>query len=207
MKIQLALDRLTIAEAIHVASAASPFVDWIEVGTSLIKEFGMESIRAMRSAFPNHTILADMKTFDNAVYEMEICFQAGANVATVMGAAPLSTIQLCKQVADEQGAHLMIDLLSTNSEKRSTFAHMTDVTWCYHVSKDEQESQGSSASGIRVDGEMAGIHVAVAGGVRLGTIDELKSAGVDVVIVGTAITKADDVAKAAKEFSDAVRGQ
>ena len=50
MKIQLALDRVTIEEAIILAKLAEPSVDWIEVGTSLIKEYGIESIHFQSSA-------------------------------------------------------------------------------------------------------------------------------------------------------------
>ncbi|MGA9173277.1 MAG: orotidine 5'-phosphate decarboxylase / HUMPS family protein, partial [Thermoactinomyces sp.] len=99
MKLQLALDRLTVSEAIKIADQVKAEVDWIEVGTSLIKEYGMSSVKALREAFPDHIIVADMKTFDNAAYEMEICFAAGADVATVMGAAPVETIELCFNVA------------------------------------------------------------------------------------------------------------
>ena len=75
MKIQLALDRLTIEEAIAIAEKAEQEIDWIEVGTSLIKEFGVKSIEEMKKRFPNKTIVADIKTFDNAKYEFEMCFQ------------------------------------------------------------------------------------------------------------------------------------
>ncbi|GMA62685.1 hypothetical protein GCM10025859_31250 [Alicyclobacillus fastidiosus] len=56
-----------------------------------------------------------IEAFDNAAYEMKMCFEAGANVATVMGAAPIATIELCKRVADECGAHVVIDLLNVGS--------------------------------------------------------------------------------------------
>ncbi|WP_025698066.1 orotidine 5'-phosphate decarboxylase / HUMPS family protein, partial [Paenibacillus forsythiae] len=88
MKIQLALDRMSIEEAADMVRRTEPYIDWIEVGTSLIKEFGMASVEALKREFPHKTIVADMKTFDNAQYEFELCFGAGADVATVMGAAP-----------------------------------------------------------------------------------------------------------------------
>jgi len=42
MKIQLALDRLSIQDAVKMAKLVETEIDWIEVGTSLIKEFGMQ---------------------------------------------------------------------------------------------------------------------------------------------------------------------
>ena len=47
--------------------------------------------------------------------------------------------------------------------------------------------------------------MAVAGGVKLNNIAYLKSAAVDIAIVGGAITKAEDIRGAARAFSDAAR--
>ena len=204
MKIQLALDRLTIAEAVTMASAAAPYVDWIEVGTSLIKEFGIASVSELRRAFPKHIIVADMKTFDNAVYEMELCFSAGANVATVMGAAPKATIAACKDVADRFGGQIMVDLLATDRAKRDQLQDIQDVTWCYHVSKDEQELDGQTVRAIEYYRHPVGVQVAVAGGVTLDMIPSLKMEGVNVVVIGSAISKAANPSTAAKEFYDAI---
>ncbi len=204
MKIQLALDRLTVAEAVTMASVAAPYVDWIEVGTSLIKEFGMASISELRRAFPKYIIVADMKTFDNAVYEMEMCFSSGANVATVMAAAPKATVVACKDVADKFGGHIMVDLLATDRKKREQLHDIQDVTWCYHVSKDQQEFGGQTARAVEVYQHPIGVQVAVAGGIALDMIPSLKMKAVNVVIVGSAILKTSDPAAAAKAFYEAV---
>lgn len=52
MKIQLALDRMNMEEAIEMARSVEASIDWIEVGTSLIKEFGVNSIKEMKNHFP-----------------------------------------------------------------------------------------------------------------------------------------------------------
>ncbi|WP_245837250.1 orotidine 5'-phosphate decarboxylase / HUMPS family protein [Virgibacillus phasianinus] len=89
MLLQLALDRFTVEEAIQLAYETRDQVDWLEIGTSLVKEFGMESIQKFRYAFPAKTLVADMKINDNAKYECKLAFDAGADVVTVMGASPL----------------------------------------------------------------------------------------------------------------------
>jgi 3-hexulose-6-phosphate synthase len=61
-------------------------------------------VKPIKKAFPDKIIVADMKTFDNAKYEFELCFQAGADVATVMGAAPLVTVEACMDAAIQFGA-------------------------------------------------------------------------------------------------------
>uniref|UniRef100_UPI00046EB5CF orotidine 5'-phosphate decarboxylase / HUMPS family protein n=1 Tax=Paenibacillus zanthoxyli TaxID=369399 RepID=UPI00046EB5CF len=147
MKIQLALDRMSIEEAAAMVRRTEPYIDWIEVGTSLIKEFGMASVEALKREFPHKTIVADMKTFDNAKYEFELCYGAGADVATVMGAAPPVTVALCMDTARRMGKQVMIDLLHTSSEQQRELARHHGAIHCLHVSKDQQEG-----GGLRLEG-------------------------------------------------------
>lgn len=46
----------------------------------------------MRKAFPDRTILADMKTVDTGAIEVEMAAKAGADVVIVLGSADDSTL-------------------------------------------------------------------------------------------------------------------
>ncbi|MCM3787289.1 orotidine 5'-phosphate decarboxylase [Domibacillus indicus] len=196
MNIQLALDRMAIEEAIGMAAAAEEYVDWLEVGTSLIKEFGMDSVRAMKKAFPNKVIVADMKTNDNAQYECRLCFEAGADIATVMGTSPLVTIEACIAEAEKRGKQMMIDLLHTTPAQQEMLSRYNAIL-CLHTSKDEQEL-GTKQN--RETGLQAGLKRAVAGGITLESLPAYKKMNPLVFIIGSAITKAEDPARAAAAF-------
>lgn len=210
MNIQLALDRMTIPEAIRMARTVREHVDWIEVGTSLIKEFGMDSVTALKREFPEKTVVADMKTFDNARYEFELCFKAGADVATVMGAAPMVTVEACMDTAAKFGRTAMIDLLHTSEEQKAALYRFTDAILCYHVSKDEQEQAGQAlqsgglAGGIKAP---AGMKTAIAGGITLASLPGFMACDPHVIIVGSSITKADDPREAAFRFRNVINKQ
>ncbi|MFY4775658.1 3-hexulose-6-phosphate synthase [Metabacillus sp. RGM 3146] len=204
MLIQLAIDRLSIEAGIETANKAREHIEWIEVGTSLIKEYGMESVRRFKEAFPDKSIVADMKTMDNAVYEMKICLEAGADVATVMGSAPYETIAACVKEADHYGKKIMIDLLNTDDVKMKQLLAFKNVIFCFHVSKDIQELGKPPKLTIQRP-EGLSQKIAAAGGITLQTFDELAAAFPDVLIIGSAITKAEDPALAAKEFADKIQ--
>lgn len=200
MNIQLALDRMTIHEAIERAAAAEQYIEWIEVGTSLIKEFGMDSVRALRKAFPDKVIVADMKTNDNAQYECQLCFEAGADVATVMGNAPFVTIQACIAEAKKRNKHMMIDLLNTTPAQQKALSRC-DAIFCLHTSKDEQElGAGENGGSVLEDG----VQIAVAGGITLGNLHDYLKIKPSVLIIGSAITKAEDPGRAAAAFKEKV---
>jgi 3-hexulose-6-phosphate synthase len=205
VKIQLALDRFSIEDAIKIASQASQYVDWIEVGTSLIKEFGVQSILSIRKAFPDKVIVADIKTFDNAEYEMNLCFDAGADVATVLGAASAVTIDKCVRSAIEKEKQIMIDLASVAPEKWVSMPVGDHIVWCLHVSKDEQE-----ALHVRQEGEHAALQqvpvrptIAIAGGITKESVPLLSPLMPDIAIVGSYITKARDPHEASRKVREA----
>jgi len=211
LNIQLALDRFEIERAIAIARLAAPYVQWIEVGTSMIKQFGMDSVRAVRRAFPDHIVVADMKTFDNAAYEFDMCFDAGADAATVMGAAPPITVEACMNVGARRGKRVMIDLLQTTEEEQVLLTAYRDAVFCVHVSKDEQELAAGGGT-LACAGERSpllrlkrqGLLTAVAGGITLDALPGLTALRPDVVIVGSAITLADDPAGAAGAFQESL---
>ncbi len=107
-----------LKKLLPLAKLAEPSVDWIEVGTSLIKEYGIESIYKIKQAFPDKTIVADIKTIDNAEYEFTMYYQAGADVATVMGVSPSPTIETCANVSEKWNKKMMVDLLNTSSNSQ-----------------------------------------------------------------------------------------
>ncbi|MEH7418774.1 3-hexulose-6-phosphate synthase [Neobacillus drentensis] len=203
MKIQLALDRMEIAEAIELTRKVEDSIDWIEVGTSLIKEFGVVSVKELKQAFPAKTVVADIKTIDNARYEFEMCFEAGADVATVMGVSPLVTIDACMEVARRYKKKVMIDLLNTSAEQKRALMKYKEAIFCDHVSKDEQEEAGSQNRGAK-GGQLLNnpaIQVAAAGGITLESIGALRATlNPAVAIIGSAITKAENPAEAAAKF-------
>jgi 3-hexulose-6-phosphate synthase len=213
MQLQVAFDRLTLDDAIHIARQVQPHADWIEVGTSLIKEFGMASVRQLRQAVQKAQLLADMKTIDNARYEFDLCFAAGADAATVMGAAPDATIATCVQLAQEQGKQVMIDLLNTSEQRQQALLTYDGAIAGIHVSKDVQESgqaagQNKSAIAARLPDWAANRPVSIAGGIRLNDIPALAAQAPDaILIVGSAITQADDPAETARAFATAIASQ
>jgi 3-hexulose-6-phosphate synthase len=206
MKIQLALDRMEISEAIELTRKVEESIDWIEVGTSLIKEFGIASIKKMKQAFPDKTIVADIKTIDNARYEFEMCFEAGADIATVMGVSPLVTIDACMDVAKRYNKKVMIDLLNTSDQQKSDLMKYKDAVFCEHVSKDQQEELGTDSHGaMKNDLYDPSMTIAVAGGITFASLDHLrKTLNPAIAIIGSAITKADNPGMAAAKFKQLI---
>lgn len=205
-KLQLALDLLEIDRAIRIAEETSGYIDWIEAGTPLIKSEGMAAVRAIRQAFPDRTIIADMKTMDTGAIEVEMAAKSGADIVVMLGSADDSTIVDAVRSARKYGVALMADLLSAdNPVDRAKELEELGIDYiCVHVGIDQQMKGMDALDILGKVVDVVDIEVAVAGGLTPETAASSASAGADIIIVGGAITRSDDAAAAAHAIRDAI---
>ncbi|MFA5102339.1 MAG: 3-hexulose-6-phosphate synthase [Candidatus Thermoplasmatota archaeon] len=198
--LQVALDLLNADRALTIAQAAvTGGVDWLEAGTPLIKSEGMDIIRQLRDAFPDTTIVADMKTMDTGALETEMAAKAGANVICLLAAADDSTIGDAVKSARKYGVKLMVDLLGApDLIKRAEALETLGVDYlCIHVGIDEQMHGKTPKQVLTSLVQHTNLPIAVAGGLNSETVAEMLQGGASIIIVGGAITKAKDVTNAA----------
>lgn len=200
MKIQLAVDRVTLEEAITIIEQAHPHFDIIEVGTSLFLDYGLESVRQIRSCF-DQPILADFKTMDEAEYEFNQIYSNGADIATVMGATSLDTIRICQRVAQKYNKAYMIDIMEVSDEKIKELAEFKDAIIALHLPKDKNADLRTYIEDF-VSKHQLDNQLAAAGGITLEDLPYLKEAGIEIAIVGSAITKNEDIEQTAKQFKE-----
>ncbi|WP_371805301.1 orotidine 5'-phosphate decarboxylase / HUMPS family protein [Candidatus Lokiarchaeum ossiferum] len=83
---------------------------FIEAGTPFIKREGMAGIRLIRRYWRG-VIVADLKSSDGAVDEVYMTAINGANAATVMGSAPVETLNHFINACSERKMYSMVDML------------------------------------------------------------------------------------------------
>ena len=77
MKLQIALDDITLEDALVLVGKVRDYIDIIEIGTPFVYEYGMQAVRTMKEHFPDKEVLADMKIMDAGFYEAEEALKAG----------------------------------------------------------------------------------------------------------------------------------
>lgn len=205
--LQLALDFFELPRALKLADEVVNFgVDWIEVGTPLIKSEGLEAVRVFRKKFPKHFIVADMKTMDTGRLEMELAAKAGANLATVMASASRSTIKECIEAGKNYGFYVCVDLLEASNPVESAKIAEELGAYCVgvHIPIDAQMKGEEPFEIIKKVREVVNIKIAAAGGLNSENAPLAVKAGADVIIVGGAITKADNAVEAVKKIRQAI---
>ena len=65
MKLQLALDDITLEDALSLVRTVRDYIDIIEIGTPFVIEYGMEAVRVMKKwSSRKMEILADLKIME-----------------------------------------------------------------------------------------------------------------------------------------------
>jgi 3-dehydro-L-gulonate-6-phosphate decarboxylase len=109
-QLQVALDYISLPQALVMAALVAPEVDIIEIGTPLCKAAGIDAITAMREICPDKLILADFKTPDVGGLEATMAFDAGADMITVIGGAATATVKEAFAVAQQRNKVMLMEL-------------------------------------------------------------------------------------------------
>ncbi|HEX6499138.1 MAG TPA: orotidine 5'-phosphate decarboxylase / HUMPS family protein [Micromonosporaceae bacterium] len=200
MEIQVALDRMSLDQARRITAEVAAHVDWIEVGTSLLKEYGKAGLQAVVESAGATPVLADLKTVDDVRWELALAYGAGARSVTVLGLAPRVTVDTAVEVSAEWGRELVVDLMGLDDGQIAALAAGLPgtVVLAAHVSKD---AQAAGERALTLLGPWAaGRRVALAGGLTAADLPGLVDWPDLRVIVGSAVTKASDPLDAVREL-------
>jgi len=205
--LQIALDVVSIEDALTIAEeAVAGGANWLEAGTPLIKNHGMVAVKKLKAAFPETTIVADMKTIDTGDIEVEMAAKNGADVVIILGMAQDMTIKRAVNSANAHGVKLMADLMGVEEKaRRARELKRLGVDFVLlHTPLDIQrvmlEKVDAAVHELKELIEAVDMPVAAAGGITLETAPVLRDIGVSIFVVGRAVTKAKDVPGTVRRF-------
>ncbi|MDP6778415.1 MAG: orotidine 5'-phosphate decarboxylase [Candidatus Latescibacteria bacterium] len=187
--VQVSLDLTTIEEAIETSeTAVEAGVDWLEAGTPLILAEGLHGVKALRERFPDHPIVADLKTMDGGYLEAEMMAKAGANIVVVMARAHEATIRCVVQAGRDYGVKVMGDDLGC--EDKPVAARMMEDLGVdfivHHLGYDER----NMVSGLNVMSDLedvvraVSIPVQAVGGLTIPEAISCPAHGAPLVVLG-----------------------
>jgi 3-hexulose-6-phosphate synthase len=139
--VQISLDLTSLSEALDTAAiAVEAGVDWLEAGTPLLLAEGLHAVEGLHKKFPNHPIVADLKTMDGGYLEAEMMAKAGASFVVVMGRAHEATIRRVVDAGRDFGCKVMGDNLG--ADDRIENARWLESLGCdviiHHIGYDER---------------------------------------------------------------------
>jgi bifunctional enzyme Fae/Hps len=201
--VQIALDMPDI-DALKKVVYQLPKSDRIlfEVGTPLVKRYGMEVIREIRKFAKDAFVIADLKTLDVGQVEVDLAFNETADAVVVSGLASSSTINKFIYESKRLGIYSSVDMMEVN-DPLGVLKGLDDTPDIVILHRGiDEESKGKTRWQVIQDikNELPGTKIlfSVAGGIREETAKEALKKGADILIVGRYITQSKDVEKAAR---------
>ena len=206
-ELQIALDG-ELDAALDILAQVEACVDIAEVGTPLVFREGMNAVRQIRSAYPDLSVLADLKIMDAGEAEADIAFAAGAERVTVMALASDATITGALRSAERHGKQVMIDMMQVArpiSRARQLLELGCDLL-CLHTAHDMQAAHGSPYVALaQMRESLPGARLAIAGGIALPSLERILPHEPQVIIVGSGITAAAQPGLVARQFHERLR--
>jgi 3-hexulose-6-phosphate synthase len=202
--LQIALDK---PEHLAWLPRLKPFADIIEIGTPLLKRFGIGAIATARELCPDVPVLADTKTVDGGQFEADMVFGAGAALMTVLSCASSATHEVVGRRAEHFGASVVVDTITQSGQAELLPAgasfHASFAYVAVHSPTDARLAGDASTAHIDAVRQMhqRGFRVSLAGGIGPATLDAVIAVAPEIVVVGSAITEADKPEEVAQWIS------
>jgi len=221
-RVQLSLDLQTMADALPTAEiAVRAGIDWLEVGTPLILGEGLHAVAALHEKYPNHPIIADLKTMDAGYLEAEMMFRNGASFVVVMGQAHEHTIREAVRAAREYDGYVMGDVMLCPDKvamAKKMEAMGVDVV-IVHTGLDERHAEKgkSPLDDLKAIRAAVKIPLQAVGGLSIDQAARCPELGASLVVIGAPLAvadyelkpgaDADTLFETIKSFVDRVKGR
>lgn len=201
MFLQVAVDLVSLPQAVAMLQKVAPNVDIIEVGTPFIKQEGLGAVSIIKSLYGDKKILADMKTMDAGQLEAQLAFDAGADYMTVLSVAADATIAGAVGVARQKQRAVIADMIgSPDPLARALELEALGVNGVeVHCGLDQQAQGHCSWETAKEIIRRLKIPVSIAGGINPGSVLSVAEMGAAVAVMGAAIYGAVDPGAAARE--------
>ena len=187
--VQISLDLTSLDEALDTAAiAVDAGVDWLEAGTPLLLAEGLRAVQGLRSRFPDHPIVADLKTMDGGYLETEMMAKAGANLVVVMGRAHEATIRRVVDAGRDFGVKVMGDNLAAD-DRVACARRMEDLGVdfiVHHIGYDERRMVTGLSPMDELDAVVGAVSIPVqaVGGLSITQAIACPSHGAPLVVLG-----------------------
>jgi len=177
----------------------------LEVGTPLIKKYGVKVIGELRSLYRDMFVIADLKTLDVGKVEVDLAFEETADGATVSGLAPVETLDAFVYETRKLGMYAIVDMMGVENPiaKLQSLKELPEIV-LVHRGIDVEKRGGSvrweQIQAIKNAFKDRKLLIAVAGGITADTARDAINSGVDIIVVGRFITQSKDIERSVREF-------
>jgi len=202
MKLQIKYSLPDFAQALLIAEQTAHLADIIEVGSLLIFQEGVKAVSIFKNKFPDKEIYADAKIAEKGDVATKLFAQAGAQYISVLAGAPYNIVKKAAVAAAEYKARIILDFINATSIGQAAIdaktlgasglflhRHFQGSNNLADLENDWQQIRDNSKLPIFIEGH-----------INQEILKQLIALRPEVVVVGSAITEADNPVQEAEKF-------
>jgi len=110
MRLQLAIDHGKEHEILAVVEKVASEVDIVEIGFPMVVTYGLGLVKKIREMVPAKPICVDVKVYHGGTGVASRCFDAGANIVSVLSVAPDPVIKKLVEKAKIYDGEILCDM-------------------------------------------------------------------------------------------------
>lgn len=200
-QLQAALDLFSLEDALALLRKVGPYVDVVEVGTPLMVAEGARAVSAIKAAWPDVCVFADIKVMDGGSEVPRSVIDAGCDRFSVLAAADDATVAAATDLAHGCGVEVLLDFCAVGdlSARAAELAPLGCDVLCCHVGFDRQATGADPVEELRALSAQTAPK-AVAGGIGLGSLGRALESDASIVICGGSLYNAADPEAVAREM-------
>ncbi|KPV64053.1 MAG: Bifunctional enzyme Fae/Hps [Candidatus Bathyarchaeota archaeon BA1] len=182
----------------------------LEVGTPLLKKYGVRVIRDLREVAKDIFMVADLKTLDVGRVEVDLAFEETADAVVASGLAATATLNSFIYEARRLGIYAVVDMMEVEDpiQKLQSLKEFPDVVIMHRpidVEETGETLRWEFIKEIRDAFKDKKFLVAVAGGITPEIARQALTNGADIIIAGRYVTQSRDIERSVREFLELTR--
>jgi 3-keto-L-gulonate-6-phosphate decarboxylase len=207
--VQVAFDVPSVGTALDVLAAIAPEADIVEAGTVLCLSEGLGAVRALRAAYPEIPLTADIRIARAGRKFADMAFDAGADRVTVIGESPHDVVAGAVASAQRHEGVVEVELgPAWTPDDVRRWRDLGVASLIVHrapgvAAKADIATRRALAALAEMDIEP--MTISLAGGLSTESFRQFDVGCVGVVVVGSAIVDAVDPVAALRQIRAATR--
>ncbi len=206
MKLHFTFNLPDLSKALTIAQQTAEYADVLGIGSLLLFKEGINAIQAFRATFPNKEIFAEARLCEKAEDSVNMMATAGANYISVLAIAPGSTIKKAVEKAKDFDVKIALDLLGAPTLGQIALDAKTlgiNLLIFHRPLSKPGDLAELDAEWHNVK-ENTKLPLFITGKIDETTIQHILSLKPHGIMIGAAITKANNPAKAAHFFKSLI---
>jgi len=128
----------------------------LEVGTPLLKKYGVKVIRDLRELARDTFIVADLKTLDVGKVEVDLAFEETADAVVVSGLAAAETVDTFIYEAKRLGIYAVVDMMNVEDpiQKLRSLEEFPDIVILHRAIDVERRTGKLIGSSLKKCGRL-----------------------------------------------------